>query len=94
MAPLPPPSVFSAIQAGWPAESVLFASVDAINGLRNERTSPGGVAGADEGFVRVLEILGRLQRSGAVALRVKAEGSGDGVIVTFTEIPPRRPRRA
>ncbi len=83
MAPLPPASVFSAIQAGWPAESVLFASVEAINGLRNERQSPGGVAAAEEGFVRVLEIFGRLQRSGAVALRVKAADGGDGMIVTF-----------
>ena len=90
MAPLLPASVFSAIQAGWPAEGVLFASVEAINGLRNERMGPAGVTAADEGFLRVVEIFGRLQRSGAVALRVKAEGDGDGMIITFRteDIPP------
>jgi hypothetical protein len=90
MAPLLPASVFSAIQAGWPAESVLFASVEAINGLRNERMGPAGATSADPGFLRVLELFGRLQRSGAVALRIRAEAGGDGMIVTFrTEnVPP------
>lgn len=83
MAPLPPSGVFSAIQAGWPAEGVLRASVEAINGLRNERTSAAGAAAADEGFLRALEILGRLQRSGGVALRVKAAEGGEGTILTF-----------
>jgi hypothetical protein len=90
MAPLPPTGVFSAIQAGWPAEGVLMASVEAINGLRNERVSASGVAEADEGFLRVLEILGRLQRSGVVALRVKADGVGEDAILTFRtdDLPP------
>jgi len=83
MRPLPPTGVFSAIQAGWPVDGVLMASVEAINGLRNERTSPTGVAAADAGFLRTLEILGRLQRSGAVALRVTAGEGGEGAIVTF-----------
>jgi hypothetical protein len=84
MTPLPPASVFGAIQAGWPAEGVLFASVEAINGLRNERMGPSGVSAADEGFLRVVELLGKLQKSGVVALRVrKDEGGGDGAILTF-----------
>jgi hypothetical protein len=89
MTPLPPSSVFGAIQAGWPAEGVLFASVDTINGLRNERMGPGGVSAADEGFVRAVELFGKLQRSGSVALRVK-DDSGGGAIVTFRkeDIPP------
>ncbi|MCK6459259.1 MAG: hypothetical protein L6Q95_05120 [Planctomycetes bacterium] len=90
MTPLPPASIFGAIQAGWPAEGVLFASVEAINGLRNERVGPGGVSPADEGFLRVLEILGRLQRTGTVALRVKAGDGDDAAILTFRtdDLPP------
>ena len=90
MAPLPPASVFSAIQAGWAAEGVLFASVEAINGLRNERMGPTGVTPADEGFMRVLEIMGRLQRSGVVALRVQAGDGGEAAILTLRtdDVPP------
>jgi hypothetical protein len=83
MAPLPPASVFSAIQAGYPADGVLFVSVEAINGLRNESTTAGGVTAADKDFLRVLEILARLQRSGAVALRVKAGQDGDAALFAF-----------
>jgi hypothetical protein len=83
MTPLPPSSVFSAIQAGWPAEGVLFACVETMNGLRNERMGPGGVSAADEGFLRMVELFGKLQRSGCVALRVKEEAGGGGVIITF-----------
>jgi hypothetical protein len=90
MTPLPPSSVFGAIQAGWPAEGVLFASVDTINGLRNERMGPLGVTAADDGFLRVVELFGKLQRSGSVALRVKDDGSGGGAMFTFRteDVPP------
>jgi hypothetical protein len=90
MAPLPPAAVFSAIQAGWPADGVLLASVEAINGLRNERANVTGVTAADGDFLRVLEILGRLQRSGNVALRVRKEQDTEGAILTFrTESLPQ-----
>ncbi len=89
MAPLTPSGVFSAIQAGWPAEGVMFASVQAINGLRNEHASALGVVAGDDGFTRVVQILGRLQRSGAVALRVKSGGNGDAVLAFRKEnLPP------
>jgi hypothetical protein len=90
MTPLPPAAVFSAIQAGWPADGVLLASVEAINGLRNERANVTGVTPADAGFLRMLEILGRLQRSGNVALRVQKDQGGEGAILTFRteDLPP------
>ena len=70
MTPLLPESVFFTIQSGWPADAVLFAAVAAINGLKNQETSFGGVAPPDPDFLRALALFRKIQLSGAVALRV------------------------
>jgi hypothetical protein len=71
--PLRPEQVFSAILAGWPAEAILFTTVNTLNGLGNQRL--GGVAprAADPRFLRVVRLMGSLQASGAVGFRI-AEG--------------------
>jgi len=71
MTPLPPESVFFMIQSGWPADGVLLASAAVVNGLKNQDTSITGVTPPDADFLRVLELLRNIQRSGAVNLRVK-----------------------
>jgi hypothetical protein len=41
MTPLTPEAVFSTIEAGWPAEAILFATVSRLNGLKTrKRPSP------------------------------------------------------
>jgi len=73
MTPLSPEVVFSTIQSGYPADGVLFAAVASINGLRNQETSIAGVSPPDPEFLRVLTLLRSIQRSGAVALRVRQD---------------------
>jgi hypothetical protein len=73
MTPLPPESVFFMIQSGWPADGVLMATASSINGLKNQETSIDGVVPPDPGFLRVLELLRQLQRSGAVSMRVQQD---------------------
>ncbi len=70
MTPLSPESVFFTIQAGWPADGVLFAVAAAINGLKNQETSLGGVTPPDPKFLRALALLRKIQLSGAVGMRV------------------------
>jgi len=70
MTPLSPESVFFTIQSGWPADAVLFIAVAAINGLKNQETSFGGVTPPDPDFLRALSLLRKIQLSGAVAMRV------------------------
>src|SRR5580765_7910528 len=71
MTPLAPESVFFTIQSGWPADAVLFATAASINGLKNQESSIAGTTPPDPGFMRVLELLRNIQRSGAVSMRVK-----------------------
>jgi hypothetical protein len=75
MRPLPPDAVFSTIQAGWAADGVLFAAVGAMNGLKNQETSVTGVSPPDPDFLRVLELMRKIQLSGAVGMRVKLDPS-------------------
>jgi len=84
MTPFRPEAVFAAIQAGWPADAILFAAVASMNGLRNMEASVSKLSPAEPGFLRALELLRKLQQSGAVAFRIrKGEVDRPATIVTF-----------
>jgi hypothetical protein len=74
--PLAPVSLFSAIQAGWPADSIVRLGVSVINGIANEQFSGGGYAPADPEFPRLIELLRELQLSGALTIRVERGPEG------------------
>ncbi len=89
--PLPPDAVFFMIQAGWPADSVLFAAIASINGLKNQESTVAGVTPPDPTFLRVLELLRKIQHSGAVAVRVQHDAQKQQTtILAFRgmEVPP------
>jgi hypothetical protein len=91
MTPLPPEAVFFTIQSGWPADGVLFASVASLNGLKNQETSIAGVNPPDPGFLRALQLLRKIQLSGAVAFRIKQDAQKQQTaILTFRskDMPP------
>ncbi len=73
MTPLPPESVFFMIQSGWPADGVLMAAAASVNGLKNQETGLGGATPPAPDFLRVLELLRNIQRSGAVSFRIKQD---------------------
>ena len=73
MTPLPPESLFFMIQSGWPADGMLFAGLASINGMKNQETSINGVNPPDPGFMRVLELMRKIQLSGGVGLRVQVD---------------------
>ncbi len=73
MTPLPSQSVFSTIESGWPADAMLFATVSRLNGLRNQEVSPAGFVNAEPRFLRVLELMARIQSAGAVSLRIESD---------------------
>ncbi len=84
MTPLPPDSVFFMIQSGWPADAVCYASVAVMNGLRNQVSNVSGVTPPDPEFLRALELLRKLQLSGAVTMRVEKDAQKQQTtIITF-----------
>lgn len=86
MTPLPPHAVFFMIQSGWPADAILQATLVSMNGLKNQETSIGGTTKPDDGFLRVLELLRTIQRSGAVSLRVRQDDGEQTTLVTFRSV--------
>jgi hypothetical protein len=84
MTPLSPESVFFTIQSGWPADAVLFAAVGAMNGLKNQEVSFGGVSPPSPDFLRALELFRRIQVSGAVGIRVlQDQQKRESSLITF-----------
>jgi hypothetical protein len=77
--PIPPAAVFQLIQSGWPVGLVLQTVVGSINGLRNDSTRQG----EDEGFRQLVETLARIQRAGALALRVESRKEGGAVLMVL-----------
>jgi hypothetical protein len=75
MTPLPPATVFSSIQNGLPADSVLLTALSSINGLRNQQVDLQGIRPADPDFNRVRALLREIQLSGAVRLYTKEDAS-------------------
>jgi hypothetical protein len=73
MTPLPPESVFFAIQAGVPADSIMFSALTAINGLKNQESTGAGMTPADPEFHQVRALLRKVQVSGAVRMYVRVE---------------------
>jgi hypothetical protein len=73
MTPLAPEAVFSTVEAGWPAEAILFATVSRLNGLKNQEASIAGFSDAEPRFLRALQLMGRIQAAGAVSLRVEQD---------------------
>lgn len=73
MTPLPPESLFFMIQSGWPADGVLFAGAASINGLKNQESNVSGVTPPDPEFMRVLQLLRKIQLSGGVGMRVQVD---------------------
>jgi hypothetical protein len=69
--PLSPELLFTAMQNGLPADSVLLSSFVSLNGLRNQSVSLTGITPADPGFHRVRALMRGIQVSGAVRLYLK-----------------------
>lgn len=85
MTPLPPDSVFFTVQSGYPADAVFAAAVGTMNGLKNQESNLTGVSAPDQEFVQALELLRKIQLSGAVGMRVEQDAQKRvTTIVTFS----------
>jgi hypothetical protein len=77
--PIPPSAVFQLMQGGWPVDVVLRTIVTSINGLHNDSLG----IGADIGFNQLIESMLRIQRAGALGIRVEARKEGNAVVIVL-----------
>ena len=83
LTPIPPASIFSMVQAGWPVDRVFQICVQSINGLNNRAGSMAFARQANPDFYRLLLALRRIQQSGGVGIRVKEEDGQLTTIIVF-----------
>jgi hypothetical protein len=85
MTPIPPPSILSLIQAGYPVDAVLRLAVHEINGIRNRYGGDLRARPADPEFYALLRDLRRLQTAGGIGLRVQRTEGNEAILMTFRQ---------
>ncbi len=85
MTPIPPPTLLSMVQAGYPITLVFRLAVSVINGIQNRFGGDLRARSADPAFYELLERLRRIQDSGAIGLRVQREGREEAVVMSFRQ---------
>lgn len=83
LTPIPPETVFSLIQAGWPADLVLKIAVRSINGISNTVSGMAGQRRADDQFQVLIDAVRRIQMEGGVGLRVEKRDEQNISLITF-----------
>jgi hypothetical protein len=88
MQPIPPATVFSLSQGGWPIDFVFLILVRTINGLHNQSGAQLYRRDADPDFVVLLQALRRLQESEAIGIQLDATGPRNAALLFF-RLPAR-----
>ena len=82
LTPISPPSLLYLIQAGWPVRLLFSLCVKSFNDMDNQTSAPYFAQRQDPEFQRLLELFEKIQKSGAVGIRIekKDKREADAVI--------------
>jgi hypothetical protein len=83
MTPIPPAAILSLIQANYPVDLVLRLCVHSVNGIRNRYGGAARARPADPEFYPLLELMRRIQNSGAIGLRLQKTNEKDATLMSF-----------
>jgi len=83
MTPFPPGAIMFLVESGWPVDVLLQISVQAINGLRNQK---GGASAnpADPEFVELVRLLKRIQAAGGIGFQVRRDKATEKAVEDAT----------
>lgn len=83
LTPIPPASLIFLIQSGWPLKTIFELCVKSVNELDNRSTSPAFARSLDPEFQRLVELMARIQRSGAIGARIVRKDKWDAAMIVF-----------
>jgi len=83
MTPIPPASLCSIIQAGWPVDRVFLMCVQSVNGLDNGTSMMALSRQGNPDFYRLIAALRRIQQAGGVSVRVHKKDNRTATIMAF-----------
>jgi hypothetical protein len=84
MSPVPPFSILSLVQSGYPVDQVFRLLVQSVNGVRNSQHRIAANWSADPEFYPLLEKLRRIQLSGAIGIQAEKKVKQE-VLLVFKE---------
>jgi hypothetical protein len=83
LTPIPPASLLFLIQSGWPVKLLFELCVKSVNDLDNRSTAPGFARAGDPKFHELVELLERIQRSGAVGTQIVRKDKWEAAMLSF-----------
>jgi hypothetical protein len=85
MTPIPPPSLMSLVQAGYPIDLVFRLAVHVVNGIHNRYGGGARARPADPEFYELLERLRRIQIAGVIGMRVRKTDRDEAILMSFRQ---------
>ena len=85
LVPVTPATLLSSIKAGWPADIVLRIGASNINGYVNEEYFAGQFRPPDAEFLRIVELLRKLQVERLANFRIKRTADSTTASLVFSE---------
>lgn len=83
MNPIPPPSLLSMVQTGFPIDLVFRLCIHAINGTQNRFGGGARARPADPEFYPLLERMRKVQSGGVMGMRIKKLGKEEASLELF-----------
>ena len=83
MTPIPPRAILFLMQSGWPADLIFPLTVDSVSGLRSKIIAGANQRTGDPDYYRVVELLRKIQKSGAIGMRIKQSSDAQDATVMF-----------
>ncbi|MCF6153986.1 MAG: hypothetical protein E3K36_01795 [Candidatus Brocadia sp.] len=83
MNPIPPPSLLSLVQSGFPIDLVFRLCIHAINGIQNRFGGGARARPADPEFYPLLERMRRVQNVGVMGMRIKKADKEEAFLELF-----------
>ncbi len=81
LTPISPPSLLYLTQAGWPVRLLFSLCVKSVNDMDNRSSAPAFARSEDPEFGRLLDLLEKIQKSGAVGTRIERKGKEESAAV-------------
>jgi hypothetical protein len=83
LTPLPPNSFVTVIQAGWPVRFLFTLCVKSVNDLDNRTYAPAFARTEDPEYRRLIDLLEKIQKSGAVGSRIEKKDKQETAVLFF-----------
>lgn len=87
LSPIPPASLVSLVQSGWPVDFVFRLTCESINGVRNRSSGQLQSQVADPRFEELLAAMRRVQLADTIGLRLERKDGKETTVVFFGRSP-------